>query len=179
MITAHGTLLLVVLAAMALLAFTWPVGGTSPGAAWLETPALCLQMATLLYLASTALVEWSLVKALQCGLDSRRVLGLPTLLGHLWVLLVAAATAWRATASRAYLAGLAWQLAILLTASLLSLVLAVLTVRLAQRYLAESAPSDATALSSFLRFGGWYHACISLLVVFALWYLETRPSAGS
>ncbi len=181
MITAHGTLMFLVLGALAFLAFTWPAGGTAPGATWLATPALCLQTAILLYLASTALVEWSLVKALQRTADTRRLLGLPLLLGHLWVLLVAFAAAWRATSSRAYLAGLVWQLAILIAASLLSLVLAALTRRLADRHPLDPSPlpAESSTLDSYLRFGGWCHAGLSLLVVFALWYLETRPLQGA
>jgi hypothetical protein len=177
MATAHGTLLLLILTASAFLAFVWPADSSVPVAARsLEMPALCLQTAALLYLASTALIEWSLVKTRHRGQDARSLLGLPTLLGHLWVLLVSLAAAWRGVASRTYLAGLELQLAVLIAASLMSLCLVGMARWHADRNRKRS--DLAAAQDSYLRWGGWCHAGISLLVVFALWYLETRRLGG-
>jgi hypothetical protein len=170
--TAHSTLMFLALIALASLAYSWPERRATGTAVWLATPALCLQTAVLLYLASTAILELNIAQALRSGQSARAGLGLPTLLGHLWVLLVAAATAWRGAASRTYLAGLDWQLATLMVASLLALLLMASTRRLKDQADASTSPSSSDRQ---LRGLSWLHAGISLAVVVALWYLETRP----
>jgi hypothetical protein len=171
--TAHAALMFLALVALASLAYSWTEQGPLATAGWLETGALCLQTAVLLYLASTALAELNLAQTLRQRQSVKDALGLPMLLGHLWVLLVAAATAWRTAESRTYLAGLDWQIATLLTGSLLAIVLLMVTQR-AERGSAVTSQPDPAALRQ-LRGLGWLHLVISLLVVFALWYLETRP----
>ena len=164
---AHATLMFLALVALASLAYSWPQRATPATVDFLATPALCLQTAVLLYLASTAILELNIAQALRNGQSVQAAFGLPTLLGHLWVFLVAAVTAWRGAASRTYLAGLDWQLATLLAASLLALLLMFATRRL-------NDPPDPTG-DRQLRGLSWLHAAISLAVIFALWFMETRP----
>lgn len=164
---AHATLMFLALVALASLAYSWPQQGPPATAAWLSTPALCLQTAVLLYLASTAVLELNIAQAVRRGQGVQAALGLPMLLGHLWVLLVAGITAWRGAASRTYLASLDWQLATLLATSLLALLLMMATRRL-------NDPQDASS-DRQLRGLSWLHAAICLAVIFALWFMETRP----
>ena len=178
------------LVVLAILAYSWPDQGPPATAAWLATPALCLQTAVLLYLASTAILELNVSQVLRDGQSPQTALGLPTLLGHLWVLIVTLATAWRGAASRTYLAGLDWQLATLAATSLLALVLLVATRRLdasakpdtlAGERDIPNLKSEIPDLKSDrqLRWLGWLHASICLAVIFALWFMETRPLEAS
>jgi hypothetical protein len=181
--TAHGVLMFLALVALASLAYSWPDQGPSATAAWLATPALCLQTAVLLYLASTAIVELNVSQVLRDGQSPQSALGLPTLLGHLWVLIVTLATAWRGAASRTYLAGLDWQLATLAAASLLALVLLVATRRVDEPSgkpdTAVESPISDLKSERQLRWLGWLHASICLAVIFAIWFMETRPLEAS
>ncbi len=171
--TAHSVAMFLALIALASLAYSWPSQGPRSTAAWLETPALCLQTFVLLYLASTALLELSLAQVLRRGLSVEAALRLPPLLGHLWVFLVAAAAAWRGADSRTLLARLDGQIAVLLVISLLALVLLLWTQRW-ERMSPTTITPDVSTLRQ-LRGLGWLHLLIGLLVVAALWYLEAQP----
>ena len=87
--TAHATLMFLALLALASLAYSWPQRAMPATVALLATPALCLQTGVLLYLASTATLELNIAQALRTGKGVQAAFGLPTLLGHLWIFLVA------------------------------------------------------------------------------------------
>ncbi len=165
--TAHAALMFLSLIALAILAYTWPAQETK-STAGLATPALCLQTAVLLYLASTAMLELNFAQGLRRGQSVAAGLGMPTLLGHLWIFLVAAFAAWRGAASRTYLARLDWQLATLLTISLLSLALLFATQRV-------TGGANDPANTRQLRGLSWLHAVLCMAAILALWWLETRP----
>lgn len=170
--SAHATLMFLALAAlMSLVLFR--SGGPPKTAAWLADASIWVQAATLFFLASLALLELQLAQVLRSDSstpDLSGLLGLPSLLGNLWVLLVASAVAWRGAASRTLLAGLDWHLAVLVACSLLAVVLLAVSQALAPK---ELPPRDRAA--DPLRWSGSCHAVVSLLTIFALWYLETRP----
>jgi hypothetical protein len=173
--SAHATLMFLALAGLMTLVL-FGSGGPPKTAGWLADPALWMQAATLFFLASLAVLELQIAQALRSGAyhrELRGLVGLPALLGNLWVLLVAGAATWRGPISRSLLAELDGQLAVLIMASLLAVGLLVITQRVARE---ELKANDRE--TNQMRWNSWCHAAASLLAIFALWYLESRTLGG-
>jgi hypothetical protein len=169
---AHATMLIVVLT---LSVAVWFLQRGAGGAALSDGVA---RAATWFRAAALGYLVMSLVSE---AVEARRLRNLPViqappialLLGHLWVLMVAGAALARGPSSRAMLARCDAWIAVLLAVSGPALVLTLVTWWLSRRSNGFRATNDRVVTLKD-RLPAWLTGASGLLVVVALWYLETR-----